>query len=117
MAHCGAFGDFIGEEIQPGVDVRSRDDLASFIRGNAGTLWHPVGTCRMGVGSDAVVDSRLRVYGVAGLRVVDASIMPTIVTGNTNAACLMIGEKAADLLVEAYQSVSGAADTALVGRE
>ena len=71
-----------------------------YIRGNSETAYHPVGTCRMGQGPGAVVDARLRVHGLHGLRVADASIMPTMVSGNTNAACIMIGEKCADLLKE-----------------
>jgi choline dehydrogenase len=68
------------------------------VRDNASTVWHPVGTCRMGSDRDAVVDRRLRVHGVDRLRVADASIMPTITCGNTNAATIMIGEKAAELI-------------------
>ena len=70
-----------------------------YIRANAGVTQHPVGTCSMGVGPDAVVDPRLRVYGIEGLRVVDASIMPTVPGGNTNAASIMVGEKASDLIL------------------
>ncbi|RZT41776.1 GMC family oxidoreductase [Cupriavidus agavae] len=77
-----------------GDDGRIRD----FIRANADTIYHPVGTCRMGVDALAVVDPRLRVHGVAGLRVVDASVMPTLIGGNTNAPTIMIAEKAADLM-------------------
>lgn len=72
--------------------------VSGFIAANATTVWHPVGTCRMGRDEDAVVDPRLRVYGVEGLRIADASIMPTIPRGNTNAPCIMIGERAADLI-------------------
>jgi choline dehydrogenase len=72
--------------------------IAAYIRQAANTFWHPVGTCKMGNDSLAVVDAQLRVHGVAGLRVVDASIMPTITSGNTNAPTVMIGEKAADLI-------------------
>src|SRR5262249_5970657 len=98
LAATSAFADLVKTEIAPGPDVTTRAELVEFVRRNAGTLWHPVGTCAMGTGPDAVVDPQLRVHGVAGLRVADASVMPRIVAGNTNAACIMIGEKAADLV-------------------
>lgn len=90
----------IAEE-EPGADIVSDAALDDWIRDHAATIFHPVGTCRMGSADDpgAVVDATLRVRGVEGLRVVDASVMPTIVTGNTNAATMMIGEKAADLIL------------------
>jgi choline dehydrogenase len=87
-------------EVIPGKDAQSDDDLRAFIRANARTVYHPVGTCAMGTGSLAVVDHRLKVHGVKHLRVVDASIMPTIVSGNTNAPAIMIAEKAADMILE-----------------
>lgn len=87
-------------ERYPGADVRSRDQLRDYVRSNAATIFHPVGTCKMGSDETAVVDSRLRVRGMDGLRVVDASIMPTIVGGNTNAPTIMIAEKAADMIRE-----------------
>jgi choline dehydrogenase len=87
-------------EIIPGKGVTSDEGLCDYIRDNARTVYHPVGTCAMGTGTDAVVDPRLRVHGLAGLRVVDASIMPTIISGNTNAPAIMIAEKAADMIFE-----------------
>jgi choline dehydrogenase len=91
---------FAAQELAPGPQVRTRAELDTYIRTYAGTQWHPAGTCRMGATQDpeAVVDPRLRVRGVAGLRVADASIMPRIVAGNTNATCVAIGEKAAELI-------------------
>jgi choline dehydrogenase-like flavoprotein len=79
--------------------ARSEDELADWIRRRADTLYHPVGTCRMGVDEGAVVDPQLRVRGVEGLRVADASVMPTLIGGNTNAPAIMVGEKAADLVL------------------
>lgn len=89
-----------GEEVEPGSGVTSDEALLDYIRRTANTAFHPVGTCRMGPGEDCVVDSRLRVHGISGLRVADASIMPTMVSGNTNAASIMIGEKASDMIRE-----------------
>ncbi|MGX7895361.1 GMC family oxidoreductase [Tsuneonella sp. HG222] len=87
--------DLITHEVKPTAGTA---DLRDFIRRNALTRSHPVGTCRMGNGEDAVVDSQLRLRGIDGLRVADASIMPAITSGNTNLPCIMIGEKCADLL-------------------
>jgi choline dehydrogenase-like flavoprotein len=85
---------------------RTDDDWAEVIRSHVGTNYHPVGTCRMGLAADAVVDSRLRVHGLQGLRVVDSSIMPTIVGGNTMAPAIMIGEKGADMIKEDWRQAS-----------
>ena len=87
-------------ELWAGDAPHTRAKVEAFVRATARTVWHPVGTCRMGRGDGAVVDERLRVHGTQGLRVADASIMPAITAGNTNAACIMIGEKAADLIRE-----------------
>lgn len=84
----------------PGESVRTDDEIRDYVRHNTQTIYHPVGTCKMGTGDMAVVDSRLRVHGIKGLRVADASIMPRIINGNTNAICMVIGEKCADLIRE-----------------
>jgi choline dehydrogenase len=87
-----------GREIYPGPEVRSDEQIAADARRRVELLYHPAGTCRMGTGSDAVVDPELRVRGVERLRVIDASVMPTITRGNTNAPTYMIAEKGADLI-------------------
>ena len=95
-----ALSGLVANEVRPGAAASSDDELLEFARRTGATIHHPVGTARMGRGPRAVVDERLRVHGIAGLRVVDASIMPTIVSGNTNAPVIMIAEKAADMLKE-----------------
>jgi choline dehydrogenase len=93
------FADFLGPEIVPGPKVKTDADIEAAIRNICGTTQHPVGTCAMGTGPDSVVDPQLRVRGMAGLRVVDASIMPAITGGNTNAPTVMIAEKASDMIL------------------
>jgi choline dehydrogenase len=88
------------QETLPGPAVQSDEELVDYARNFGNTIYHPVGTCRMGQGPSAVVDERLRVHGVAGLRVIDASIMPTLTTGNTNAPTIMIGEKGSAMIRE-----------------
>lgn len=100
IAGAGALGALISEEHEPGPDVRTDGDLLEYARNRSQTIYHPVGTCKMGGDPMAVVDERLRVHGIEGLRVVDASIMPTLISGNTNAPTIMIGEKAADMILE-----------------
>lgn len=99
--------DHVKREVMPGVDVRSDDEWKSFIRANAQSVYHPVGTCRMGSDVDAVVDPDLRVHGVDGLRVIDASVMPRITSSNTNAPTIMIAEKGADLIRRQGSAVAG----------
>jgi choline dehydrogenase len=98
LFESNAFDEFRGQELAPGPEVTSDEALEAYVRAICGTVYHPVGTCKMGTDVMAVVDSELRVYGVQGLRVVDASIMPTLTTGHTNAPTIAIGEKAADLI-------------------
>jgi choline dehydrogenase len=101
VAASSAFDAWRGAERLPGASVTSREALTQAIGEWAQTLYHPVGTCAMGTGGASVVDPRLRVRGVEGLRVADASIMPRIVRGNTNAPTIMIAERAAALLLDA----------------
>jgi choline dehydrogenase-like flavoprotein len=99
MLDAPAFAKYRGEEMKPGRAVQSDDALRKFIRDTASTVYHPGGTCKMGNGPDAVVDAQLRVHGIEGLRVVDASIMPVVIGGNTNAPTIMIAEKGADMIL------------------
>ena len=85
-----------GVEFVPGADVSTDDEIEHWIRSTSETAYHPIGTCRMG--PNGVVDDHLRVYGLEGLRVADASIFPTMPSGNTNAPSIMVGEKCADLI-------------------
>ena len=96
-----ALQGIVEDEIYPGVNIQSDDEMLDWIKKNAETTYHPVGTCKMGSDAMAVVDDQLRVHGMAGLRVADASIMPTLTSGNTNAPSIMIGEKAARMILAA----------------
>lgn len=96
LAATEAMAALNGGELFPGTDA----EIEGFVRSQATTLWHPAGTCRMGRDDDAVVDSALRVRGVEGLRVVDASVMPNVPSGNTQASCFMIAEKAAEMILD-----------------
>jgi choline dehydrogenase-like flavoprotein len=92
------FARYRAVEVQPGPQVQGADGLAEYVRRVGATVHHPVGSCRMGRDATAVVDAELRVHGVGGLRVVDASVFPSVVGGNTNAVVVMVAEKAADLM-------------------
>jgi|SRR5579871_53460 len=94
-----AFDPYRGPELMPGAHVRTDEQIDSFVRKTAETIYHPVGSAKMGTDSESVVDPQLRVYGVDGLRVVDASVMPALVSGNTNAPTIMIAEKASDMIL------------------
>jgi len=112
-----ALAPFFDGEIEPGVDIGWGEELEQWIRGNCESIYHPVGTCRMGPRADAqaVVDHSLKLHGIGRLRVVDASVMPLIVSGNTAAATMMIAEKAADMILDkpALAAVSAGEATAL----
>ena len=98
------FSRYNSTEVSPGFDVETDEEILEFLRKSSETIYHPVGTCKMGQADDpsTVVDPELRVKGVNGLRVVDASVMPTLIGGNTNAPSIMIGEKAADLIKQTW---------------
>jgi choline dehydrogenase-like flavoprotein len=102
LMRASAFSGYIGEEVFPGEGCESDEAIEEFLRRKANHIYHPVGTCKMGVDELAVVDPQLRVHGLQGLRVVDASVMPSLVGGNTNAPTVMIGEKAADMILEQH---------------
>jgi choline dehydrogenase-like flavoprotein len=93
-----AFKNYVVEERWPSPNKRSDEDIAEFVRGEAETCYHPVGTCKMGKDGMAVVDECLRVRGVDALRVADASVMPLVPSGNTNAPSIMVGEKCAEMI-------------------
>ncbi len=100
IAEQPAFARHVKREYFPGPQMRTEDEMLSIAKAKGTTIFHPCGTCKMGADPMAVVDQRLRVHGISGLRVVDASIMPTLVSGNTNAPTIMIAEKASDMIRE-----------------
>ncbi len=104
MGAAPALSEWGARELYPGPEVKTSAELRDYIRRTAITYHHQVGTCKMGTDEDAVVDPQLRVYGVEGLRVADASVMPTVTSGNTNAASLMIGERVAALVSAEHRS-------------
>ena len=100
MLHARALKPFVTDEVEPGLQVNNDADLLAYCRQRGSTIYHPTSTCRMGNDSLAVVDQRLRVRGIDGLRVVDGSIMPDLVSGNTNAPIIMIAEKASEMILQ-----------------
>ena len=94
------FSKYISDHTMRPIDINDDSDIEQAMREEADTVYHPVGTCKMGDDEMSVVDSRLKVHNMKGLRVVDASIMPTLVGGNTNAPTIMIGEKASDMILQ-----------------
>jgi choline dehydrogenase len=112
-----AFAPLVDAEVMPGADAGDDGALLDFARAHGGTVFHCVGTCRMGSDQDAVVDPELRVQGVEGLRVIDASVMPTVTSANTNAASLMIGERGARILLGKAAARSGTVVPAVAGSQ
>lgn len=100
LTKAPALASYIVEEKMPGASIATDQEILEAARNNSQTIYHPTSTCKMGNDPMSVVDERLRVHGIAGLRVVDASIMPTVISGNTNAPTIMIGEKASDMILE-----------------
>ena len=103
-AASSAFAGSRKTEVWPGTRVRTRAGLTAWIRRTVSSYYHPAGTCRIGAGSDAVVDARLRVHGLAGLRVADASVMPVIPNAHPNATVLAIAERAAELIARHHRT-------------
>jgi choline dehydrogenase len=99
MLNTETFKKYHPEEYRPGAHITNDEELVKAASNYAQTIFHPVGTCKMGKGDEAVVDDKLRAYGLQNLRIVDASIMPNITSGNTNAPTIMIAEKASDMIL------------------
>ncbi|MEJ1995519.1 MAG: GMC family oxidoreductase N-terminal domain-containing protein [Limibacillus sp.] len=117
LAAAPALAEIIEQEIRPGPAVQSDEEMIADIRARAGTVFHPVSTCRMGADErQSVVSPRLRVHGLAGLRVVDASVFPTVTSGNTNAPTIMVAEKAADMILADTAGTAETADAAELSR-
>jgi choline dehydrogenase len=106
LAQTAPLSDYIAAEVMPGPNIQTADDILHFAQANGATIFHPAGTCRMGADADAVVDPRLRVRGAERLWVADCSVMPTLVSGNTNVPAMMIGEKAAEMILQDCQQPS-----------
>lgn len=104
LGKTDALKDWMKEEIYPG-EGKSKEEVLEYIRKAASTYHHMTGTCKMGIDKDSVVDPELKVYGISGLRVADASIMPDVPSGNTNAPSIMVGEKAADMIKKTYKTL------------
>jgi choline dehydrogenase len=100
VTKASPFAKYVAKEHEPGDDCVSDDDLLAYAKEKGNTIFHPTSTCRMGNDPRAVVDARLRVRGIQGLRVADCSIMPSVISGNTNAPAIMIGEKCAHMVLE-----------------
>ncbi len=111
LARTAPLSDYVAAEVTPGPKVESAADILGYARANGATIFHPAGTCRMGEDDDAVVDPRLRVRGAAGLWVADCSIMPTLVSGNTNVPAMMIAEKAAEMILQDCQQHNSGSET------
>ena len=101
IANQSAFDGTLGVELEPGDKVKTNAEIDAYIRQSLSTVFHPVGTCKMGIDNMSVVDTELKVRGAENLRVVDASVMPDLVGGNINAAVIMIAEKAAEMILAA----------------
>lgn len=98
MFEAPAIAAYSEGEIRPGTPIETIEDIQKYAQESGTTIYHPVGTCKMGEDLAAVVDPRLKVHGIDGLRVIDASVMPVVTTGNTNAPTIMIAEKGADMI-------------------